>query len=450
MSTTLHIGNVADGSHLAFIGYDEEFSAAIDIPRQKPAAAKEQEGENPTSQHVPWGLGDDMPRLLDDMMNSSPDLRQALELKAQLLYTGGVKYRIKKADGTIDETPNFEIDRFIRRSRNYALFGASQLYKRYWTAAQFMPTPGFEKIWRIHPLEVDHCRFHPINADGFLEKIYLNAKFIEGAAITEKETKSFLCIDPRYYDEETLKLRWPEIRGKHESFVMPCSIYTGHTYYPEITWYITLKKSKWIDLALQYPLFKTSLMKNQMHINYHFEMPADWMARKFKDFDTYSLDKKKKLIKEEIGHFKKAFKGSDKAGGQVVSTYLYNPQTGKEYGGWKITRYDNGIKEGMYVQDSLEVSGKIWTAVGVDSSIKGLTQGDPSGSRSGSDRREAMNIHLCLTQMDEDVFLRPYDYAATWNGWNNDEQLVEFYTAKPQLQTLDQVTPSQRETTPAA
>ncbi len=71
MSTTVHLGKVADGSHLAFIGYDEGFSVAIDIPMQRPAAAQEPEGENPTSQHVPWGLGDDVPRLLDDMMINS-------------------------------------------------------------------------------------------------------------------------------------------------------------------------------------------------------------------------------------------------------------------------------------------------------------------------------------------------------------------------------------------
>lgn len=411
---------------------------------QRPATVKPID-EDLTTDHVPWGDADDLPEVLDKMADESVDLSAALDMKTKLLYLGGLDYTVLDANGNKIEKRIPAIDRFIRRSMQYPRRAVNQLYRKFITIPQLI-LKG-DQIHKIHATEVNHLRFAEKDKNGFLYKAYMRPDWHEGATATAKDTKEFLVIDPLCFDPEMLVDNWFEhYHAKNLSFLLPCAVYTGQAYYPTPKWYRTLTRSKWFDLAQQIPLFKTSLLKNQLFIKYHIQMPDYWMEWKYPGYDGKPKAERKKLYIAEIKKFEDFFKGEEKAGNSIASIFKTD-HNGKSYEGWKITAIDDKIKDGMYIEDSEEAAQKTFTAVGVDMGILGLTGGDPSASRSGSQRRESLNLHVSVHKIDEDVVLMPFDYAAVFNKWTTDEQTVVFHFKKPYMQTLNDVSPAQRETT---
>ena len=54
---------------------------------------------------------------------------------------------------------------------------------------------------------------------------------------------------------------------------------------------------------------------------------------------------------------------------------------------------------------------------------------------------------VALVEQHAHIVLRPYIFVSRFNEWSNDKQLIMWKFKAPLLQTLDQVTPANRETT---
>jgi hypothetical protein len=78
----------------------------------------------------------------------------------------------------------------------------------------------------------------------------------------------------------------------------------------------------------------------------------------------------------------------------------------------------------------------------------GVIPGKGGSNRSGSDKREALNIAMSIMTTHAKILLQPYEFVSDFNGWNNDKRMIKWRFKSPILQTLDDVTPSKRETVP--
>lgn len=438
MSIELHAVN---DSTTGFVAYSTD-GLAVEIPKQKIGVAKVKKEDALQDDHVPWGDGDDMPALLEAMWKKSPDLLRAIQLKADILYANGIDYHVEDASGKILDKRLPEVDRFIQRSWLYPMNVVNHIYQYFIGFPQLLMNGSKDKIVKIHPLTPRNCRFEHMNMDGFIEKLYVNGKWEEGATKKDKETKTFRYADPWYYDPYTFAETWDK---KEFSVVLPVKFPSDDPYYP-LPDYWTLKLSKWFDLALKIPVFKDTIMKNQITVKYLIEMPDWWMTNSYPDWEDYSAAKKKALMKSEVKKMEDFIAGFEKSGKSFIAYTKTDPE-GKKYEGWAFKAIDDKMKDGMYIEDSLEATVKIFTAVGVDPGVIGITPGAPGGSRAGSERREALNIQLILSTRAEHLILSPYVFSSVFNGWTNDKEKVVFFFKKPFMQTLDKITPSQRETT---
>lgn len=437
MSTQIHFS----GDSNVFAAYSTSGNAYY-VPEQKVGVAKPKKEDVKQSDHVPWGDSDDMPTLLADMWKKNPDLSRAIQLKAGIMYSAGVTYRIEDETGTLVNRRIPAVERLLERSFEYQQDAVNHIFQYFIAFPQLLFSGNRKEIVKIHPLKPPHCRFEHIDANGFLYKLYLNAKWNEGATKTSPETKPFRVIDPKYYDPYTFSELWDE---KDFSVILPCSLSSDDTYYPTPE-YWSLKLSKWYDLAQKIPVFKDTIMKNQISLKYLIEMPDWWMEESNQDFKNLPRPKQIELTKAEVKKFEDFASGYEKAG-KSLTVISKSENHGKSFASWTIKPIDDKMKDGMYVEDSLEATVKIFTAVGVDPGIQGITPGKPGSSRSGSERREAYNLQQVIDQRIADRILRPYTYAAVLNGWTNDKERIVFGFKKPHMQTLDKITAGARETT---
>jgi hypothetical protein len=157
---------------------------------------------------------------------------------------------------------------------------------------------------------------------------------------------------------------------------------------------------------------------------------------------------KEEATKKEFQVINDVLHKPENAGKSVYTTFKVFQASGKEYGGWKIEAVDDKMKDGALLADSSEATTKIFSATSIDPSLHGLIPGTGGSNRSGSDKREALNIYMSLIKVHEDIVLDPWQFAS-WYNWNTEDYEVHWSLEKPLLQTLNQVTPSKRETIPA-
>jgi len=434
----------------AIIGYSSVTAAAYQIPNPTDAPSKPKFSRaDDYSGHIPWyDPGDNQPVEQEKAWKKNPDLTWALNFKARALFGGGIDYRVIKRS-TREEIPQRipKIDEFIRRNWLFPIEACKHIYHHSNIFAEYRFNADSTHLSAINAIMPKQFRYAPKQKNGAkageLTKGFISADFENGVSVENKELVTPVEVrDPRYFDI----LDVLDEDKKPTKFIHPLYIPTGNPYYQDPSWW-SVVVAKWFELANSIPTFKIAVMNNQITIKYLILMPDYWMEWKYPEFKTLKPEQQKDLVTKEIKYFDDFLKGAENAGKSITATYKTDPHTKQSYGDWKIIPIDDKMRDGMYIEDSVEATIKIFTAAEVDPAIAGIIPGKGGQNRSGSDRREALNIHLALNTMESSLILKPYQDAALFNRWDNDDQMIQFYFIKPYMQTLDQVTPSKRQTT---
>ncbi len=393
-----------------------------------------------------WGDANDFPQQVLTEIEKNSDLGGMLDLQARALVAGGVGYRVvDMASGEVMPKKRIlEIEQFLRRNWAYPLRAATDLYKYINVFPQISVSDNREKLVWLGTKEAPFCRHGLQNQKtGRINHTYVNSDWASHDA-DHKLTEKIPVIDPMYDLPEDVKKRTD---GPHYTY--PISYPTGKIYYQLANWN-ALRKSKWLELANKIPAFKLAVMKNQITLKYHIQIPEYYYEWKYgkKTWGNYTDAEKKAKKEEQIKSINDYLRGEESAGKSLFTGYKFDPVQMKEYPGIKIEPIDDKLKDGIYLEDTVEATIKLFTALTLDPSILGIVPGKGGSNRSGSDKREALNIYISLIQPHAQLLLQPYEFASDYNEWNNEEQIIEWYFKAPHLQTLDQVTPKERETTP--
>ncbi|MCJ8334937.1 MAG: hypothetical protein MJH10_11900 [Epibacterium sp.] len=393
-----------------------------------------------------WGDNNDFPQQVLAEIEKNSDLGSMLDLQARALVSGGLGYRVIDM-ATGQEKPNqrvMEIEKFLYRNWAYPMKAATDFYRFINVWPQLSVGDNREKVLWLTCREAPYCR-HELQDEktGRIRHTFINSDW-SGQTTDHRLTQKLPVIDPMYDLPEDVKARKD---GPHYSY--PLSYPTDRIYYQLANWN-ALRKSKWLELANKIPAYKLAVMKNQITIKYHIQIPEYYWEWKYeKTWAKLSAEERKTKKEEEIANINKYLRGEEQAGKSLVTPFKFDRHAHKEYPGIKIDAIDDKMKDGIYLEDSVEATIKMFSALGLDPSILGIVPGKGGSNRSGSDKREALNIYISLMQPHAQILLRPYDFTSWYNGWNNDSQLIEWYFKGPHLQTLDKVTPKERETLPS-
>lgn len=398
-----------------------------------------------------WGEMNDFPEQARTAKESNPDLGSALDWKARALYAGGIGYSITdRATGEAApkvgqvKTMAYLIDQFIYRNRQYSLQAAIDFYDLYNVFPQIILSENRQQIVRIHALEARSCRFKKRDKAGKLSRILIHPDWTGWSGQEDdQKIRKVDIIDPITADPERIK----SDKGQTLKYCYPLGYPTGKNYYQLPHWW-SIKVSKWLDFGNMIPIVKQTILKNISLIRYHIEMPDYWMDSRYSNFKSMADEEKKKAVEKEFKIINDVLTGAQNAGKNIFTMFRTMIATGKEYGGWKITAIDDKMKDGALLADSSEATIKVFSGTSIDPALHGLIPGKGGSNRSGSDKREALNIYMSLIQAHEDILLDPWNFAAWYNEWNTEDFEVKFHFRKPLLQTLNQVTPAQRATIP--
>jgi hypothetical protein len=400
-----------------------------------------------------WGEENNFPDKARKAKESNPDLVSALDWKARALYAGGLTFSItdRSTDQPADRsngdvrTMAVEIEKFLFRNRHFLLGAAVDFYDLMNAFGEVILTDDRQKIDRIVALEARNCRFAKRDKTGNLTDLLIHPDWMAwNGGKDDPKLKKIELIDPLTADPDKMKAD----KGKTLRYAWALTYPTGKNYYQLPHWW-TIKASKWLDFANMIPTVKETILKNIALIRYHVQMPSYWMSDRYRNWGSLTDEEKKVATEKEFKVVNDVLTSPANAGKSIFTMYKVLEATGKEYGGWKIEAVDDKMKDGALLADSSEATIKVFSGTSIDPALHGLIPGKGGSNRSGSDKREALNIYMSLIQAQIDCLLDIHQFASWYNGWTNDNFCTKFHIRQPFLQTLNQVTPAQRATTPA-
>lgn len=425
--------------------YAQDGALYEEIESKRPEQTVDEDIQEKNSDTIAyWGDGNDYPQIIREELGKNSDLISFLDLQARVLYAGGVGYELQNpSTGEVIPGRNMEIEAFLFRNWRYPIEATIDFYKFINVFPEIILSNDRSKVKWLINRPAHQCRYELQDKKGRINNCYVSANWPE-TLYNDKTTLMRPVIDAAYDMPEDVKER----RDNAKNYIYPVSYYSGNTYYQLANWN-SLRKSKWLELANKIPAFKLAMMNNQISIKYHIQIPDYYWQWKFEGvWDTMSPEEKKGKKQEEIEAINTFLQGEKNAGKSITTGYKVTID-GKELPGIKIIAIDDKLKDGIYLEDSVEATIKMFSALGLDPSILGIVPGKGGSNRSGSDKREAINLYISIIQPHADVLLRPYNFISWYNGWNNENQMVRWYFKAPLMQTLDKVTPSQRETIPS-
>jgi len=425
-----------DASIVVFKGSGTLFEG-VSTPRPQDVKSPNDQYTHILGKIAPWGEGNDFPQIIMAECEKNSDLGSFLDLQARIMYAGGVSYEVmdpqtgKHIDRRIPE-----IDRFLFQNWGYPIQSCKDFYMLVNTFPEMILGKNREKIHWLIARPAAWCRYGLQDKNGKIPKVYISSDW---SALNSDTMLERPVINPLFEMPENLRERKDGFK-----YIYPLSYPSGRSYYQLANWN-AIRMSKWLELANKIPAFKLAVMNNQITIKYHIQIPDYYWEWKYEGkWHTFTPEERKAKKEAEIEFINTFLKGEEKAGKSITTGYKLTPD-GKELPGIKITAIDDKMKDGMYLEDSVEATIKLFSAIGLDPSILGIVPGKGGSNRAGSDKREALNIYISMIQMHIDIVLRPYDFISYYNGWNTDQQMIRWYFRAPLLQTLDKIKPSERE-----
>jgi hypothetical protein len=210
------------------------------------------------------------------------------------------------------------------------------------------------------------------------------------------------------------------------------------TFYSLAAWN-AIRANKWLEISYKVPALKYAIMKNQMTIKYHVQIPDYYFDNKYPSPD-YTKEEKNKGVQTTLDELNEFLSDVENSGKSFVSMLTWDKIEKKLKDGWKIDVIDNKLVDGAYLPDTQAANSEILFGIGVDPCLigsSGVPGGGPSlGAGSGSDKREAywmLNADMGISRQSS---LWPLYFAKKFNKWPADIQFD--YVTVDTSQTQDQ------------
>ena len=232
------------------------------------------------------------------------------------------------------------------------------------------------------------------------------------------------------------------IVGKDRRFIHNLRISTpGRFYYSHPYWW-SVFASGWYDFSSAIPVFKKSLIKNQMALRYIIYIQETFWEKLYASEKIVKDDEKAIRRGKFLQDMNDFLAGEENAGKGFISHFRYDRIKGFEDKDIIITPLESFFKGGEYIEDSEEVRNMMCYGMRVHPSIIGAAPGKGK-SINGTEARELFTIEQALMKMYQDLTLEPLYFVKAINQWPKD---IYFAVTNCQLTTLDKGTGATKNT----
>ncbi|MBN1546857.1 MAG: hypothetical protein JW902_09375 [Syntrophaceae bacterium] len=381
-----------------------------------------------------WGDDNLFPQnVLSDLEGNSIALR-ALEKRRNVHFGRGiVAYRnVKADDGTftreiITEGPVKDFFRSNQVNLQWIdLIGSLEIFANGWL--EFILNKAKTQINRVSVMDPAYCRHSRMNPKAIrIEKTYYSADW-------PNPGEEYLSVIPTFNPNKFM----PGKAYPDPKFTYPVFYRSFNKSYYHLAIWNGVRQSGWLSIANKVPALKKAIMKNQMTIKYHVEIPDQYFQKRYPSSD-YTREQRESAVQRKIEELNEFLTDVENSGKSLVTFSYYNETLQKEFPGWKINVIDNKLKDDAYLPDSQAANSEILFAIGVDPSLIGASHvpgGKMASSGSGSDKREAFWALNAECGPYREVTLQPLYFIRDFNGWGDD---IDFdYVVVDTSQTQDQ------------
>jgi len=320
-----------------------------------------------------WGESNLFPQeILADLEKNSVAIRALDKRKRVHFGRGIIAYREKTdASGVVAKeiVTDPEIVEFFRLNQiNLVwpdLIMGLEMFANNWV--EFITNKGRDRINRVFVKDPAYCRISKMDEKNKIKMMYYSARWemmpqYDGIVMAELP-----MYDNTLYDGSKYPLGQFAIQLSYRSF--------NKSYYHLPIWN-SVRVNKWMNIASSVPVLKAAIMKNQMTIKYHIQIPEDYFTKRYpdKDFTVEQREKKKQEVLDDMNGFLANVENSGKA---VISYKFYSKVKQDYLEGWNIEVIDNKLDNSAYLPDSQAANSEILFAIGVDPCLIGA--GLPGG-----------------------------------------------------------------------
>lgn len=360
-----------------------------------------------------WGDDNLYPQWVMDQTKDVTLVRPILAWKAEALYGGGLSYGLERYENgkeIIEPLIDPEIEDWCENSNidQYLLEAPANYYHFYNIFPGMVQSLDGSRINFLHCHESTDTRWEKRSPRGFIENAYISPDWERYGADT-KETKRLKVIDHYRHTIDDIKA------VGNKELIYPIAFPSpGRGYYQEAPWHVLLKS--WLPIARAIPEYKASILTSQLSIRYIIEVPEWYWQQRYPDWAKLTADKRKEIVAEEHKKFDEFFTGKEKGKSMMVDAL--NAMQGQQKAAWKITELNKPLAESAFIEDSQEADAHIFKNMAVNPTLFGNTAGkDLSGGGSGSNARVAWNTYQLITKPHQMQILKPLQYIARYNGW---------------------------------
>jgi hypothetical protein len=403
----------------------------------------------------PYGEDNLLPQNIYNAVKDNTIVPSTLDKKMRLLVAGGwVVLKVIGYDNDGNELYKYEptpqIDKFLKRINlnSYLVETTINLYYYYIAFTQIILDRQTDQIVGIRNIDTNHCRFARQNANGEIPYTYVNANW-DCEDANGEHTKVFHNLDTygdTIEDLRTYKNKKAVINEKlavnDTHYIYPLKIHTPATIYYPTPPHLAAIKSKWIGLANAIAAYKKTLMENELSASYIILTDEEYWVKKYANWHKLGEKEKDELIKKHQTTIDKLLAGAANAGKTISLPTVFDRHMKIERQFVKIIPLDRNIREGAYIEDSLEASSHILYALGVPATLIGNTPSKGGmGSGSGSDVYEHFRLYSFTSRLDENIILEPFhNLIFPYMGWQDYRIVLK----KPNFEKKAETTPSKR------
>ena len=391
-----------------------------------------------------WGDNNLFPQNLIKKLKKNSTISSAFDFQRRLIYNLGLIYgyeTIEDRQRIFTEVVDSEIDNWLSSSNvvnffSQAIFDWVVFKNVFYT---FHLSKDRSKISILKPQKAAQCRLEKQSDDG-------RFKHIQIAADWERQYNSAYILKYPLLDEY---FDTPYELSQKSGYAYAQHLKVGDfdsVGYAFAPWH-SIIESGWLEVAAQIPIFKAKLLQNQISLKMVVKIPTYFWEIKFgAEWKSYSPEMKAQKKREVYAEFTKQLASPENSGKGFFVEYVYDPKSHEEFPSWKFEPLNHEISEGLFNQDAQEANAHIFQALGIPVSLIGNLPGRTGqGAGSGSDVREFYNLYLALTTFDEQILMKPLNFIANYNGWNERYgRTIKFKFRKSQILTLDKITPENR------
>lgn len=398
---------------------------------------KEEEGKK---SWIPWGISDNFPDLVLDLVEKSTVGRAGLQYLTKMIYGQETFTYVRKGFDEqqrqireyldiqdweeIQSRTNYDIVR-LGQTHDYAIFSTGY--------AEIIFDAMKNKVYSISYQKARNVRLAPAE-NGRVRLAYVSANFPE---TTDEECEKIPVIDPLHYPSQIEEIRADKTKFK---YLLPLRWPDARRDYYSLAYWDSSRNNGIMDISISIPKYIRAIFENQASLKYHVQIAMEYWEWKYPNWNSLTEAAQEIIVDDFYDEILDTLTGAENAQ-KMIMTFYRSKTAGanQEIGEFKITAIDDKMKNDAYLPYAAAANAETLFSMLINPAETGL--GSSTGSYTGGQNNGGSNIreaHLStrsLLNADRNVLNTVFKFVKLYNGYPANTRIAIMDEV---LTTLDQ------------